>query len=61
MAILESKEKMNSACYLKVLGQELQWTQRDLYPEGNLVFQDDNAPCHRSKVVKTWFKDNNIE
>lgn len=36
--------------YLDVLKNEVKHTQR-----GSAVFQDDNAPCHRTKSIKEWF------
>ena len=32
-----------------------------LQQEKPFMFQQDNAPCHRAKLVKDWFQDQNIE
>jgi arsenate reductase-like glutaredoxin family protein len=28
--------------------------------EGEFIFQQDGAPCHTAKIVKTWLQNNNI-
>lgn len=30
---------------------------RSIFPEGNGVFQDDNAPIHTAKSIKKWYED----
>ncbi|GFX07289.1 transposable element Tcb1 transposase [Trichonephila clavipes] len=45
--------------YIKILQNKLLPTARDLFTSfGNQswIFQDDNAPCHRAKVVQKWLK-----
>ena len=44
--------KMNSQDYLQVLGDHV-YLSMDLYfPEGNGIFQDDNARIHRARIVQ---------
>jgi len=40
-------ENMNSAKYIEILTNNLKI-------ENNMIFQDDNDPKHRSKIVKLW-------
>ena len=58
--ILEKGEKMNQVVYKKNLERELQWSIRDLYGNNQVVFQDDNAPCHRAKSVQQYLDQTNI-
>ncbi|GFW30738.1 transposable element Tcb1 transposase [Trichonephila clavipes] len=32
-------------------------TARDLFGNQSWIFQDNNGPCHRAKVVQKWLKD----
>ena len=52
---LEKGEMCNSAWYLKVLNQQVKWSARSLFA-GEFFLQDDGAPCHRSKVVKDFVR-----
>ncbi|GFU39926.1 transposable element Tcb2 transposase [Trichonephila clavipes] len=35
-------------------------TARDLLGNQSCIFQDDNAPCHRAKVVQKWLEDHTV-
>ncbi|GFV98526.1 transposable element Tcb1 transposase [Trichonephila clavipes] len=43
--------------YIEILQNKLLPTARDLLGNQSWIFQDDNAPCHRAKVVQKWLKD----
>lgn len=30
---------------------------QSLFPEGDGIFQDDNAPIHTAKIIKSWYDD----
>ncbi|GFX46606.1 transposable element Tcb1 transposase [Trichonephila clavipes] len=40
--------------YIEILQNKLLPTARDLLGNQSWIFQDDNAPCHRAKVVQKW-------
>ncbi|GFV20375.1 transposable element Tcb1 transposase [Trichonephila clavipes] len=42
--------------YFEILQNKLLPTARDLFGNQSWIFQDDNAPCHRAKVVQKWLK-----
>ncbi|GFU83615.1 transposable element Tcb1 transposase [Trichonephila clavipes] len=42
--------------YIEILQNKLLPTARDLFGNQSGIFQDDNAPCHRAKVVQKWLK-----
>lgn len=52
--------KVNSAAYCHILDQGLLQSIARLFPDGNYLFQQDNAPCHTSKVTKKWFDEKSI-
>jgi transposase len=52
-------EKMQ---YKSILQREMLTSARELYPDGDFIFQQDNDPKHTSKVVKRYleYKDVNV-
>ncbi|GFT86207.1 transposable element Tc1 transposase [Trichonephila clavipes] len=40
--------------YIEILQNKLLPTARDLLENQPCIFQDDNAPCHRAKIVQKW-------
>ena len=52
---------INSDHYIKLLKFCAVPSFKHLHPNGNCVFQQDNASCHTSKKVKKWFEATNIE
>ena len=55
------EETMKSQDYLNVLEHKMLPSARDLFGNENFIYQDDSAPCHRSKAVKQWQESQNIE
>lgn len=51
---------MNSIMYKQVIQSKLIPEMTKRFPAGNGVFQQDLAPCHTSKMMKTFFNQNNI-
>ncbi|GFY29882.1 transposable element Tcb1 transposase [Trichonephila clavipes] len=46
--------------YIEILQNKLLPTARDLLGNHSWIFQDDNAPCHRGKVVQKWLEDHTV-
>ncbi|GFU23260.1 transposable element Tcb1 transposase [Trichonephila clavipes] len=46
--------------YIEILQNKLLPTARDLFGNQSWIFQDDNASCHRAKVVQKWLKDHTV-
>ncbi|GFV74512.1 transposable element Tcb1 transposase [Trichonephila clavipes] len=42
--------------YIEILQNKLLPTARDIFSNQSWIFQDDNALCHRAKVVQKWLK-----
>lgn len=51
---------VNGQSYLQTLRYRLKRGYPDLFG-GPLIFQQDNAPAHRSRVVQEWLREKNIE
>ena len=54
--------RMNAAKYITTLERKLLPSAEDMFGEDNRdwTFQQDNAPCHTARVVKTWFQQNDV-
>ncbi|GFX45364.1 transposable element Tcb1 transposase [Trichonephila clavipes] len=46
--------------YIEIIQNKLLPTARDLLGNQSWIFLDDNAPCHRAKVVQKWFEDHTV-
>lgn len=52
---------MNGRKYTEVLERVMLPSKRDRgWQDGTWSFQDDNAPCHRSRLVKDWMADHQV-
>lgn len=51
---------VNAIAYIDILERNLISTLDENHPNGDGVFQQDNAPCHTARSVKKWFADNDI-
>lgn len=47
---------MNSLKYKELLEQKLATELKKVNPDGNVIFQQDSAPCHKSKLIMKYFK-----
>lgn len=60
--IFKCPPSMNSTSYISLLDNEILY---DFYETcvdvQNMIFVQDNASCHVSKMTKEWFKSNNIK
>ena len=55
-------ELINSKKYIEVLSNKMLPSVEMLGLNlSDFIFQDDSAPIHRSRIVKKWKNDNNIE
>ncbi|XP_065684059.1 transposable element Tcb1 transposase isoform X1 [Hydra vulgaris] len=52
---------MNQDKYIKVLESRLVPQIREWYGSDFWIFQQDSAPCHKSKKVMTWFQQNAVQ
>ena len=51
---------MNATKYAAVLETKLLASVRSLFLNEYWIFQDDNAPCHRAKLVKRWMQSHRV-
>ena len=61
MDLESSQYLMEDLTPIDILGINLLPSMDLLRQEKPFIFQQDNAPCHRAKLVKNWFQEQNIE
>lgn len=59
--MVEIKGIMDRFSYLRILQENLTASAEKLGLGSNFVFQQDNDPKHTAKIIKEYFKENNIE
>ncbi|GFU55377.1 transposase domain containing protein [Trichonephila clavipes] len=52
---------MNATGYLNIIADQLNPYMASVFPDGNGMFQQDNAPCHKAKIVLEWFQEHDAE
>lgn len=52
--------KIDSSLYCQILKHTLYPSIEKLHPDGQFIFQQDNAPCHTSKMSKKWIEQESI-
>src|SRR5215469_10086390 len=52
---------MNMNQYIEILKGRLLPQVREWYGDQTWIFQQDSAPCHTGKLVKTWFAQNGVQ
>ena len=61
MGILEKVEgRLDGNGYINILENALIRTRDKLSMPRGWIFQQDNATCHTSRLVKQWFNDENV-
>ncbi|XP_011270661.1 hypothetical protein CAOG_08983 [Capsaspora owczarzaki ATCC 30864] len=56
----ELGDRMNGDVYLSFLNERLKDSLAAWGNDPNLIFMQDNAPCHKRKDVMKWFKNQNL-
>lgn len=52
---------MNGKKYIEVLRSRLLPQINEWFGENDYIFQQDSAPCHTSRLVKTWMEENDVQ
>ncbi|GIY41129.1 transposase domain containing protein [Caerostris darwini] len=48
---------MNATGYLNIIADQLHPSMASVFSAGNGMFQQDNAPYHKAKIVLEWFQE----
>ncbi|GBN50389.1 hypothetical protein AVEN_185884-1 [Araneus ventricosus] len=52
---------MKTANYLNIIADQLHPYMAFVFPTGNGIFQQNNAPCHKARIVLEWFLEHTDE
>ncbi|GBM22014.1 Transposable element Tc1 transposase [Araneus ventricosus] len=55
------EQTMKAANYLSIIADQLHPYMAVVFPTGNGIFQQDNAPCHKARIVLKWFEEHTDE
>ncbi|GBL98602.1 Transposable element Tc1 transposase [Araneus ventricosus] len=55
------EQTMKAANYLNITVDHLHHYMAFVFPTGNGFFQQDNAPCHKARIVLKWFEEHTDE
>ncbi|GBM98327.1 Transposable element Tc1 transposase [Araneus ventricosus] len=55
------EQTMKAANYLNIIADQLHPYMAFVFPAGNGIFQQDNAPCHKARIVLEWFEEHTHE
>ena len=45
--------------YLNIVSDQVYPFMAKVFPDGSGLFQQDNAPCHKTKMLQEWFEEHN--
>ncbi|GBM52227.1 Transposable element Tc1 transposase [Araneus ventricosus] len=55
------EQTMKAANYLNITADQLHHYMAFVFPTGNGIFQQENAPCHKARIVLEWFEEHTDE
>ncbi|GBN47885.1 hypothetical protein AVEN_39367-1 [Araneus ventricosus] len=55
------EQTMKAANYLNIIADQLHPYMAVVFPTGNEIFQQDNASCHKARIVLEWFEEHTDE
>ncbi|GBN60747.1 hypothetical protein AVEN_37927-1 [Araneus ventricosus] len=50
------EQTLKAANYLNIIADQLHPYMAFVFPTGNGIFQQDNGPCQKSRIVLEWFE-----
>ncbi|GBN87022.1 hypothetical protein AVEN_50406-1 [Araneus ventricosus] len=59
--VVVAEQTMIAANYLNIIADQLHLYMAFVFPTGNGIFQQDNASCHKARIVLEWFEEHTNE
>ncbi|GBM70712.1 hypothetical protein AVEN_64648-1 [Araneus ventricosus] len=55
------EQTMKAANYLNIIADQMHPYMAFVFPTGNEIFQQDNIPCQKARIVLEWFEEHTDE
>uniref|UniRef100_A0A9J8AZF2 Tc1-like transposase DDE domain-containing protein n=2 Tax=Cyprinus carpio carpio TaxID=630221 RepID=A0A9J8AZF2_CYPCA len=52
---------LNATAYLSIVSDHVHPFKTTIYPSSDGYFQQDNAPCHKARIISNWFLEHDNE
>uniref|UniRef100_A0A8C1LXF1 Transposable element Tc1 transposase n=1 Tax=Cyprinus carpio TaxID=7962 RepID=A0A8C1LXF1_CYPCA len=53
--------RLNATAYLSIVSDHVHPFMTTMYPSSDGYFQQDNAPCHKARIISNWFLEHDNE
>jgi len=53
--------RLNATAYLRIVSDHVHPFMATMYPSSDAYYQQDNAPCHKSRIISNWFLEHDDE
>ncbi|GBN35738.1 hypothetical protein AVEN_248173-1 [Araneus ventricosus] len=60
-AVVGVEQIIKAVNYLNIIADQWHLYLAFVFPTGNGIFQEDNGPCHKSRIVLEWFEEHTDE
>ena len=60
-SVVVVKQTLNATEYLNIIADQLHSYMASVFRTRNEMFQQDNAPCHKARIVLEWFYEHDTE
>uniref|UniRef100_A0AAY5KJH2 Transposase Tc1-like domain-containing protein n=1 Tax=Esox lucius TaxID=8010 RepID=A0AAY5KJH2_ESOLU len=54
-------DRLNATAYLRIVSDHVHPFMTTMYPSSDGYFQQDNAPCHKARIISNWFLEHDNE
>ena len=54
-SLIKLEQRLNATGYLNIIANQVYLFMTAVYPSANGFIQQNNAPCHKARIVQEWF------
>ncbi|XDV34316.1 hypothetical protein PO909_004485 [Leuciscus waleckii] len=59
--LVPNGHRLNATAYLSIVSDHVHPFMTTMYPSPDGYFQQDNAPCHKARIISNWFLEHDNE
>ena len=59
--IIPLEQSLTSMRYVNIIADQFHPFMATVFPSGDGVYQQDNSPCHKGRIVREWFEENSSD